>query len=102
MLYVGKLTKFIETIYDEILEFQWYGRYDSMYQRKERNGASRYGREGSIGQFVRDYDKMLIVKYTIYTKYIEKLYDKENRFDDIELEYETDVDDDEKGPSNAR
>ena len=93
--------KYIEEMCDEIMELERLGRYDLMYQKmkglewKDRTGGSKFGIENSAGQFISDQNEML----AIWEEYIEKLYDREHRPDDIEIEDESEVDEDEKGPS---
>jgi hypothetical protein len=92
--------EYLESICDEIIEFQRTGRYDLMYMKtkelgwKENHGIQNVGIAYSQGNTIIDQRRVL----QIWENYITKLYDRDNRPEHIEFETEAEVDEDEEGP----
>ncbi|XP_026467813.1 uncharacterized protein LOC113371400 [Ctenocephalides felis] len=92
--------KYMDKTCNKIMEHQKHGRYDLMFQAtKEMNWNDRKSRktyeiEGDNGNRLSDHKKIL----SVWEKYIEKLYDRENRLQNIEFEEEKEMDEDDKGP----
>jgi hypothetical protein len=93
--------EYLESICDEIIEFQRTGRYDLMYMKtkelswKENHGIQNIGIEDSQENMIIDQRRVL----QIWENYITELYDRANRPERLEVEPEAEVrDEDEKGP----
>jgi hypothetical protein len=92
--------KYVESIHNEIIEFQRTGCYDLMHMKtkelgcKENHGIQNIGIEDSQGNITIDQRRVL----QIWENYIKELYDRANRPEHLEVEPETDVDEDKKGP----
>ncbi|PNF37368.1 hypothetical protein B7P43_G17444 [Cryptotermes secundus] len=91
--------EYLETICNEIMEFQRTGRYDLMYMKtkelgwKENHGIQNIGITDSQGNRIVDQKQVL----KISENYITELYDRTNRPETLEVEPEV-VDTDEKVP----
>ena len=91
----------MEEICEEIMNFKKKGRYDLTYQKAHQLGgrtskATRtFGIKDNQGNIVTDHRQAL----RIWEKYIQDLYDSENRPRDIEIEVEDELDEDDKGPT---
>jgi uncharacterized membrane-anchored protein len=83
--------EYLESICDEINEFQRTGRHDLMYMKtkelgwKENHGIQNIGIEDSQGNIIIDQRRVL----QIWDKYITELYDRANRSEHLEIEPET-------------
>jgi hypothetical protein len=92
--------EYLESICDEIIEFQKAGRYDLMYMKKKElgwkknHGIQNIGMEDSQGNIIIDQRRVL----QIWENYITELYDRANPPEHVEVEPEAEVDEDEKGP----
>jgi uncharacterized membrane-anchored protein len=92
--------EYLESICDDIIEFQRTGRYDQMYMKtkelgwKENHGIQNFGIEESQGNIIIDQRRVL----QIWENYITELYDRANPPEHLEVETEAEVDEDEKGP----
>jgi hypothetical protein len=90
----------LDSICDEIIEFQRTGRYDLMYMKtkqlgwKENHGIQNIGIEDSQGNIIIDQRRVL----QIWENYITELYNRANQLEQLEIEPEAKVDEDEKGP----
>ena len=88
----------MEEIFQEKLDLQKEGRYDLMYQKAQRlEGRTRkairtFGIEVNQGNIVTDHRRTI----KIWGKYIQDLYDSENRPKDIAIEAEDELDEDDK------
>jgi hypothetical protein len=92
--------EYLESISDEIIEFQRTGRYDLMYMKtkelgwKENRGIQNIGIEDSQRNIIIDQTRVL----QNWENYITELNDRANRPEHLEVEPEAEVDEDEKGP----
>jgi hypothetical protein len=92
--------EYLDSICDEIIEFQRTGRYDLMYMKtkklgwKENHGIQNIDIEDSQGDIIKDQRRVL----QIWERYITELYERANRPEHLEVEPEDEVDEDEKGP----
>jgi hypothetical protein len=92
--------EYLEYKCGEITELQRTGCYDLMYRkvkeldRKENNGIRTVGFEESQGNTIVDQKQVL----KIWETYVEKLYDRANRPENLIVEPEEEVDEDRKGP----
>jgi hypothetical protein len=92
--------EYLESICDEIIEFQRTGCYDLMYMKKkelgwkENRGIQNIGIEDSQGNIIINQRRVL----QIWKNYITELYDRANRPEHVEVEPEAEVDEDKKGP----
>jgi hypothetical protein len=88
---------YLESICDEIIEFERREHYDLMYMKteepgwKENHGIQNIGIEDSQGNMIVDQRQVL----QIWEKYITELYDRANRPEHLEVEPEEEVDEDE-------
>jgi hypothetical protein len=92
--------EYLESVCDDITEFQRTGRYDLMYMKtkepgwKENHGIQNICIKDSQGNIIIDLRRVL----QIWENYITDLYDRANRPEHLEFEPEAEVDEDEKGP----
>ena len=92
---------YMEEICEEIMDHQKKGRYDLMYQNAQQLGGRTsksirtLGIEDNQGNIVTDHRRVL----RIWEKYIQDLYDSENRPQDIAIEAQDELDEDDKGPT---
>jgi hypothetical protein len=96
--------EYLESMCDEIIEFQGTGRYYIMFMKikelgwKENHGIQNIGIEDSQGNIV----KIIVIDQRqvlqILENYITELYDRANRPECLEVKPEAEVDEDEKGP----
>jgi hypothetical protein len=92
--------EYVESISDEIIDFQTTERYDLMYMKtkelgwKENHWIQDIGIEDSQGNIIIDQRQLL----KIWENYITELYDRSNRPEHLEVEPEEGVDEDEKCP----
>jgi hypothetical protein len=100
-MYVCNAKKeYLESICDEIIEFQRIGRYDLMYMKtkelgwKENHGIQNIGIEDSQGNIKTDQREVL----QVLKNYITELYDRANRPELLEVGPKDEVDEDDKGP----
>jgi hypothetical protein len=90
----------LESICDEVIEFQRTGCYDLMYMKtkelgwKENHGIQNIGIEDSQGNIIIDQRRVL----QIWENYITELYDRANRPVHLEVEPEAEVHEDKKWP----
>ena len=78
----------MEEICEEIMDLQKKGRYDLMYQKAQQltsKAIRTFGIEDNQGNIVTDHRQT----FMIWGKYIQNLYDPENRPQDIAIEAET-------------
>jgi hypothetical protein len=91
--------EYLESICDEIIEFQRTGRYDLMYIKtkklgwKDTHGIQNIGIEDSQGNIIIDQRRLV----QIWESYITELYDRAKRQEHLEVETGAEVDEDEKG-----
>jgi hypothetical protein len=91
--------KYIDSKCDEITELQRTGRCNLMnrkakeFDRKETNGIQTVGIENSQGNVI--VDKKQVLK--MWEIYVEELYDRDNRPENLNVEPEEEVDEDHKG-----
>lgn len=91
---------YISGVCDDIMELQRIGRYDMMYAKvkelgwKEHHGIRTRETEDKTGNIVRGEKEV----QAVWENYIEELYDKANRPDEMGLEPEEDIEEDDKGP----
>jgi hypothetical protein len=91
--------EYLESKCDEISELQRTGRYDLMYRkakeldRKKNNVIRTVGIEDSQGNMIVDQKQVL----KIWEIYVEELYDRVNRAENLNVEPEEEVDADHKG-----
>ena len=91
----------MEEICKEIMDLQKKGRYDLMCQKAKQLGErtskaiQTFGIENNQSNIVTDHRQAL----RIWEKYIQDLYDSENRSKDITIEAEYELDEDDKGPT---
>jgi pyruvate formate-lyase activating enzyme-like uncharacterized protein len=82
--------EYLESIHDEIVEFQRTGYYDLMYMKtkklgwKENHGIQNIGIEASQGNIITDYRQVL----KILENYITELYYRSNRPEHLEVKPE--------------
>jgi hypothetical protein len=92
--------EYLESICDDIIEFQRTGRYDLMYMKtkelgwKENHRIQNIGIENSRGNMIIDQRQVL----QILENYITELYDRANRPEHLEVKHEAEVDEDKKDP----
>ena len=92
---------YFEETCEEILDLQKKGKYDLMYQNAQQLGEKTskavrtFGIEQNHVNLAIDHRKALRLK----GKYIQDLYDSENRPKDIAIEAEEELDDNDKGPT---
>jgi hypothetical protein len=91
---------YMKEICKEIMTLQKKCRYDLMYQKAQLLGGRTskairtFGIEDTQGKIVTDHRRAL----GIWEKYIQDLYDSENRPKDIAIEVEDELDEDDKEP----
>ncbi|XP_026467799.1 craniofacial development protein 2-like [Ctenocephalides felis] len=96
--------KYMDKTCNKIMEHQIHGRYYLMFQAtKEMNWNDRKSRktyeiEDDNENRVSDHKKIL----SVWEKYVEKLYDRKNRPNNIEMEEEKEMGEDDKGPCKLK
>jgi hypothetical protein len=96
--------EYLESKCDEITELERTGRFDLMHRkakeldRKENNGIRKFGIEDSQGNMIVNQKQVL----KIWEIYVEELYDRANRPENLNVEPEEEVREDDKGPQILR
>jgi hypothetical protein len=91
----------MEEICEEIMDLKKKGRFDPMYQKTQQLGGRTskavrtLGIEDNQGNIITDHRQTL----RIWGKYIQNLYDLDNRPKDVAIEAEDELDEDNKGPT---
>jgi hypothetical protein len=92
--------EYLESVCDEIIEFQRTGRYDLMYMKtkelgwKENRGIQNVDIEDAHENIIIDQRRVM----QFWENFITEPYNRANRPEHLEVEPEAEVDEDEKGP----